>query len=155
MRSEWLAAGMRLGAMGRANGWWIGDWIRYGLTRWGEKYSEAARVTGYDTHTLRNMAYVASRFDSSLRRDKLSWSHHAVLAPYEPQKQQHWLDRCEEDRLSVADLKAELRQTQIGELSQPASLRSRSESVVCPRCGFAMESKEAHADQPDETDVPR
>ena len=57
--SGWLATGRRLGAIGRCSQWWIGDWVRYGAARWGEKYAEAARVTGYDIASLRNMAWVA------------------------------------------------------------------------------------------------
>src|SRR5215467_8393012 len=64
-KRDWLKAGHRLGTVGRCSQWWIGDWIRYGNSKWGEKYSEAARVTGYDPASLRNMAWVASRFEPS------------------------------------------------------------------------------------------
>lgn len=40
VHSDWLATGRRLGAIGRCSQWWIGDWIRYGTARWGEKYAE-------------------------------------------------------------------------------------------------------------------
>lgn len=59
-RAGWLAAGVSLAEFGRVNNWWVGDWIRYGRVRWGEKYTEAARVTGVDAKTLRNIAYVPS-----------------------------------------------------------------------------------------------
>src|SRR5215475_15111885 len=108
-QAEWLATGRRLGAIGRCSQWWIGDWIRYGTARWGEKYSEAARVTGYDVASLRNMAWVAAQFDLSLRSDKLSWSHHVLLAPLNTEGQRHWIGRAQDKRLSVADLRLELR----------------------------------------------
>lgn len=101
----WVSAGRRLGEFGRRNQWWIGDWIRYGNTRWGEKYVEAAKITGYDGKSLRNMAYVASRFALSRRRDNLNWSHHAELAGLSQDDQDHWLERATRDRLSVADLR--------------------------------------------------
>lgn len=84
-RPEWIRWGRRLGVMGRVSNWWIGDWLQYGAVRWGEKYTEAARITGYDVKTLRNIAYVAKRFDLSRRRDKLTWSHHAEVAVLDPQ----------------------------------------------------------------------
>jgi hypothetical protein len=90
-QAEWLATGRRLGAIGRCSQWWIGDWIRYGTSRWGEKYAEAARVTGYDVASLRNMAWVASQFELSLRSDKLTWSHHVLLAPLETDEKKRWL----------------------------------------------------------------
>ena len=42
-QAEWLSTGRRLGTIGRCSQWWIGDWIRYGNARWGEKYAEAAQ----------------------------------------------------------------------------------------------------------------
>src|ERR1700735_1653682 len=56
-RAGWVAAGVSLAEFGRVNNWWVGDWIRYGSARWGEKYTEAARATGLDAKTLRNVAY--------------------------------------------------------------------------------------------------
>ena len=50
--ADWLATGRRLGAIGRCSQWWIGDWVRYGTAKWGEKYTEAAKVTGYDPASL-------------------------------------------------------------------------------------------------------
>ncbi|HEX6687986.1 MAG TPA: hypothetical protein VF085_04890 [Solirubrobacterales bacterium] len=142
--SDWLAAGRRLGAIGRCSQWWIGDWVRYGTARWGEKYAEAARVTGYDVASLRNMAWVASRFGLSLRNDKLTWSHHVLLAPLETAEQVQWLRRASEQRLSVADLRLELRALRDGEekSSQGAAVATRdsNETAVCPHCGHSLRS---------------
>jgi hypothetical protein len=142
---EWLTTGRRLGAIGRCSQWWIGDWVRYGTSRWGEKYVEAARVTGYDVASLRNMAWVASQFDLSLRSDKLSWSHHVLLAPLEPEQQRHWLRRAHEERLSVADLRLELRARESGK-RQGAEEKGEADGehgarVVCPNCGHKLPSE--------------
>jgi len=147
--SEWLATGRRLGVIGRCSQWWIGDWIRYGTSRWGEKYAEAARITGYDVASLRNMAWVASRFDSSLRNDKLSWSHHVLLAPLDSDVQRYWLKRAVDERLSVADLRLELRalreagaRPRRGEAEAEgaagAAVPRASDATVCPHCGHAL-----------------
>lgn len=142
--SDWLAAGRRLGAIGRCSQWWIGDWVRYGTARWGEKYAEAARVTGYDVASLRNMAWVASRFDLSLRNDKLTWSHHVLVAPLEPDEQRQWLRRASEERLSVADLRLELRALRAGDGKVPGDSplvgEGRGEAAVCPHCGHTLRS---------------
>jgi hypothetical protein len=141
--SDWLATGRRLGAIGRCSQWWIGDWVRYGTSRWGEKYAEAARVTGYDVASLRNMAWVASRFDLSLRNDKLTWSHHVLLAPLEPDAQKEWLRRASDERLSVADLRLELRALRDGDhgsSGNDAAARDRGDVSVCPHCGHALRS---------------
>jgi hypothetical protein len=140
-RAEWLATGRRLGMIGRCSQWWIGDWIRYGNAKWGEKYAEAARVTGYDVASLRNMAWVASRFDVSLRSDKLSWSHHVLLAPLEPDEQRYWLERAAEERFSVTDLRQALRGLREGASEAPAesAVANHHDPAVCPRCGHEFD----------------
>jgi len=143
---EWVIVGRRLGAIGRCSQWWIGDWLRYGTRRWGEKYAEAARVTGYDAASLRNIAWVAGRFDLSLRNDKLSWSHHVLLAPLDPDRQRYWLDRAARERLSVADLRLELRagrgdgdrRSRSGPREIDGTGRAGEEGLVCPHCGHAV-----------------
>lgn len=140
-QGEWLTAGRRLGAIGRCSQWWIGDWIRYGNARWGEKYVEAARVTGYDVASLRNMAWVAAQFDLSLRSDKLTWSHHVLLAPLEEDEQRHWIGRAIEARLSVADLRLELRARGHGARRGKGAESDQSEgrgADVCPHCGHKL-----------------
>jgi hypothetical protein len=137
-QAEWLAAGHRLGAIGRCSQWWIGDWVRYGTARWGEKYVEAARVTGYDVASLRNMSWVASRFDLSLRSDKLSWSHHVLLAPLASDEQRSWILKAVSERLSVADLRLELRAAGVGARTASARRRNRRATTVCPHCGHEL-----------------
>jgi hypothetical protein len=127
----WVRQGRWLGAVGRGSGWWIGDWLRYGTVRYGDRYGPAARVTGYDVQTLMNMAYVAGRFDMSRRRDSLSFSHHAELAGLPPEEQDLWLDRTEAGGLSVRSLRSELRQTR----HRAAAREALAHDVVCPECG--------------------
>src|SRR5918998_5974009 len=101
---QWVRDGRRLGMIGRGVGWWIGDWLRFGNARYGEKYVRASKITGYDVQTLMNMVYVASNIEPARRRESLSWSHHAELAALSPAEQDDWLDRAEECRLSARDL---------------------------------------------------
>lgn len=140
-QTEWLAAGRRLGAIGRCSQWWIGDWVRYGASRWGERYVEAAKVTGYDVASLRNMAWVAGQFDLSLRSDKLTWSHHVLLAPLEPDEQRRWLARALHERLSVADLRLELRAAR-DDAAPPVAgeeaIAGAGKVDVCPHCGHEL-----------------
>jgi hypothetical protein len=140
---EWLLVGRRLSAIGRSSQWWIGDWLLYGARKWGEKYGEAARITGYDVGSLRNMASLASQFGPSRRRDKLTWCHHAAVASLDRDEQDYWLERSTALRLSVADLRLELR-TARGARARPAdgerepSSTSVREELLCPNCGYPM-----------------
>jgi hypothetical protein len=159
--AEWSAVGRRLGEIGRCSQWWLGDWILYGNLRFGERYSRAAKLTGYDAQSLMNMVYVASHFEIYRRREKLSWSHHASLASLDRDGQEHWLDRAIAEHMSVADLRVELRGTRralkaVGSHPPPAepdpapgdhhahsesaslaekSSAERSSALVCPTCG--------------------
>jgi hypothetical protein len=130
--AEWSALGRRFGEIGRCSQWWLGDWINYGNARFGERYTRAVKLTGYDVQSLMNMVYVASRFEISRRRENLSWSHHATVASLDDASQDHWLTRAGVDNLSVADLRAELRGRRRS-LGAPA--RVEAKSVLCPTCG--------------------
>lgn len=141
----WSEAGRRLGTIGRGVGWWIGDWLLYGNRRFGERYTRARRITGYDVQTLMNMAYIASRFEPSRRREQLSFSHHAELAPLAPADQERWLSHAEAERLSVRCLREELRRERRGlAASEPLQLSAvtshRAGALVCPQCGVKMRS---------------
>lgn len=146
--SEWLEYGRRLGVMGRSAGWWIGDWLSYGNHIFGERYVRASRITGYDSQTLMNMAYVASRFDVSRRRGKLSWSHHAEIAAMEPDEQDHWLERAETDRLSVRCLREGIRRERLRKKAEDEAAEREScatdegeqpdADMVCPECGHVF-----------------
>jgi hypothetical protein len=139
---EWVLAGKRLGAMTRCSQWWLGDWIRYGTSRWGEKYKQAAKVTGYDVQTLRNIAYVAGQIPASRRRDNLTWSHHAEVCALACDEQERWLDLAAEQRMSVADLRLELRRQRREENDAASAELPRSKVISCPECAHRFEIPE-------------
>ncbi len=135
---NWVVEGRRIGAIGRGSPWWLGDWLHYGISRWGERYRDAVKITGYDAKSLRNMRYVASRFELSLRRDSLTWSHHALLAAMEPEEQSYWLDRAAAKRFSVEDLRVELRSARRGRYAvraRDAESLIGGQAGLCPQCG--------------------
>jgi hypothetical protein len=157
---DWCRYGARLGVAGRGSAWWIGDWLSYGVVAYGQRYTVAVRVTGYDHQTLMNMVYVAKRFEASRRRPTLSWSHHAELAPLEITEQELWLDRACSRRLTVRALRAELALAHGGReaRSKPHPCRGdhdlapsgsrheerqetagREQGFVCPNCGVTLQ----------------
>ena len=86
---------------------WLGDALRFGERKYGEYYAQAVQAeTGYTASSLANIVYVAGQFDSSRRRENLSWSHHAEVAGFPPAQQDEWLDRAEAQQLSRNDLRA-------------------------------------------------
>jgi|SRR5580700_5512818 hypothetical protein len=141
--AEWSAVGRRFGEIGRCSQWWLGDWIHYGNAKFGERYSRAVRLTGYDVQSLMNMVYVASRFEIYRRRENLSWSHHATVAPLDISSQEYWLSRAVADKLSVADLRVELRTRRralkaAGPDDEGSDDAPGGDALVCPNCGGAV-----------------
>ena len=107
---DWKAIGVRLADQGAGWPWAIGDWLRRGERKWGEKYKEAIEVTGKEYQTVARCSIVANAFDDfTRRRAKLSWAHHCEVAPLAPTEQDVWLDRCEAEGWMRADLRKELR----------------------------------------------
>lgn len=136
---EWALHGGRLGSLGRAVGWWIGDWLRYGNARFGERYARAARITRYDVQTLMNMAYVASRFPIDQRREGLSWSHHAAVAQLDEESRRHWLDLADAERMSVRCLRDAVRRA--SKKGADGDDRNTKGAMTCPECGAALREK--------------
>lgn len=128
---EWINAGKLLSIMEDGVKWWRGDWINYGEDRadWGEMYTQALEESDMTYGGLRNEAYVARRVHLSRRRDKLTWSHHQEVAPFEPGLQDWWLSRAEEGDVEGAQgerrtwsrtrLREEIKKAALGEAVWP------------------------------------
>jgi hypothetical protein len=156
-QARWAAAGHRLGELGRVSNWWIGDWLRYGAAKFGEKYTLAAKITGYDRHSLENMVYVASHYELSLRRENVSWSHHFLVAALPAEERDKWLRLAAEQRLSVNDLRIEVKAAQraIDATERPDDVPATpavAPTVVCPQCGCEVALRPPTAAKIDEAD---
>ncbi len=138
---RWIVYGKRFARLSSASNWWIGDWMRYGNSLYGEKYGAAAKATGYDRQTLMNMAWVSSRFSIDRRRPGLSWSHHAELAALPPAEQEVWLDRAEREHMTVRSVREEVRRglhtrrKRRISATTPAAATGHAEPEACPYCG--------------------
>jgi len=147
---QWQSVGSSLGRLGRYSQWWIGDWLLYARGKWGEMYTEAIKITGYDYGSLRNMASLAQKFELSRRHDKLSWDHHAAVGGLTPAEQDYWLDQAVALKWSREDLRTELRAAERNGVSQSACAPAESEgggsaTLVCPKCQEVIEIPEAVA----------
>src|ERR1700739_1578606 len=145
--AEWSRIVQRLGTIDRCSPWWIGDCLRYGNAKFGEKYTRAAKLTGYDVQTLMNRVYVAAHIAISRRRENLSWSHHDAVASLDANEQDRWLDLAGEQKMSVADLRLELRaQRKTRDAPPPAGMESTDGLdeggvvIACPSCGHRIPS---------------
>lgn len=130
---EWVQIGEDLAVEYKSCHWRIGDWLNYGERKWGEVYAQALENdgSGFAYQTLANDKYVASRIELSRRKEHLSFTHHAEVAGLEPEQQDEFLDRAEDERLTTRELRQLVRATRT--LLPVASLDSGT--VVCPTCG--------------------
>lgn len=132
---QWARTGAILRYLERGVQWWLGDWWRFGERAYGEMASQEAQdnvyeMTGRAYKTVANAAWVASRIETSRRRESLSWSHHAEVASIDdPAEQDAWLDRAEAEGWT----RAELRQALHGE-ADVVELES-GDGEVCEHCG--------------------
>jgi hypothetical protein len=142
---DWAGLGRRVAIVADSSTWWIGDWLVFGQHVYGNRYRSAAVETGLDYQTLRNYAWVASRFAPSRRRDGLSFGHHAEVAALSEDDQDAWLRRSLVERwsrnelrrrLRAARAKAEGRPLQISiEIRVPPERRERwAEAAVAQGC---------------------
>lgn len=106
-------------AAGRVQ-WWIGDWLKYGEAKWGDKYTEAMEATGLGYGTLANAKSLATAFEVSRRREKLSFDHHAAVASLPEGTADKILDRAEAENLTTKDVRLLAREAKSTQKPEPA-----------------------------------
>jgi len=110
---EWESIGGKLRQVAGAVQWWIGDWLNFGEKHYGEKYAQALDATDYDYGTLRNKAWVSSRFELSRRHDNLSFSHHQEVASLDPDEADKLLAQAEVENWTSGDLREKVHPKQL------------------------------------------
>jgi hypothetical protein len=117
----WNALGNLLGHMQGALAWWWSDWILAGLTAYGEEAPSAQALADREYGTIANWIYVGRMFESSRRREKLTFGHHYEVARFklpghtkdaplpDTATQDRWLDLAEQHGWSVRQLREEIR----------------------------------------------
>src|SRR6185369_6949075 len=104
---DWIKCGQFLSRVEGAVQWWIGDWWRHGSEREYGDGMELAQRVGVNYGTVFNYAFVCNAFESSRRREGLSFGHHQAVAGLSSRREQdRWLARAERDQLSVGRLRA-------------------------------------------------
>jgi MT-A70 len=116
---QWEEVGRFIKKATHASTLWLGDWINFGQTKFGEKYERAVQATGLDYGTLRNAAYTARRIPLSYRCDKLSYKHHLLVAPLPTDQQRELLREAERKRYSTRELQQRIHDVKKLQFSAP------------------------------------
>lgn len=125
--AAWESIGAVIGAFDRSVQWWMGDWWKFGETKYGERASQALD-SDWSFQTWANAGWVASRFEGSRRREVLSWGHHAEVAADPADVADAWLDEAEAEGWSVHELRKQRRTRH--EVTPVAALPSGKYSVI-------------------------
>ena len=103
---DWVDLGRKLSDGQRVVNWWIGDWWAAGSHRYGERAKLAAQnIFGVEFQALADMASVCRSFESSRRREGLSFTHHREVAALPPEEADDLLARAEKEQLSTRELR--------------------------------------------------
>jgi hypothetical protein len=109
-QAKWFPIGQELARLQTASQWWLGDWWAFGEHRYGERKAKvgADNWHGPSFQTCMNAASVCRAFPTSRRREVLSFSHHAAVLGFPPEKADELLDWCETEKASLGKLQAEI-----------------------------------------------
>jgi hypothetical protein len=105
---DWNRFGDFLAQANNSVGFWVGDWINFGERAYGDKYTDAMRVTGFEYGTLMNFAWVANSIKISSRNENLTFKHHQFVAHLPDDQQRQWLSTAEQNGMSTRLLKASI-----------------------------------------------
>jgi len=114
------AVGGLLGRMHQSLRFAIGDYLLLLENMYPDKFSQGAEVLGISEEGLREYLRVSEKVPRSIRREKLSWSHHRAVAALskvnkdgkiesDVRSQREWLERAETEKLSHHQLRDALR----------------------------------------------
>jgi N6-adenosine-specific RNA methylase IME4 len=104
----WEAYGKKLRFVEGAIAWLVGDWLNYGELHYGELYAQALDA-GAPPQTWMNYKWVAGRFETSRRREVVSFTHHSEVAALDPEIADALLSAAAEKHLSSRDLRTLVR----------------------------------------------
>lgn len=106
---EWEKIGEQLRPMTQGHQWWIGDWLRHGGQKWGDKYQAAAERLGMKYGTLAIYKSVAEAYPEFLIRIKnLPFKHHQIAAPLPQEQRAIVLSRASLEGWSASRLREEI-----------------------------------------------
>jgi hypothetical protein len=91
---EWIEAGIVLARIGTGLMWWVGDYWIYGEKNYGDRKAivDDPNWQGPSFQTCANAASVCRAFETSRRREVLSFGHHAEVAALDVKEADRLLD---------------------------------------------------------------
>jgi hypothetical protein len=134
---RWLEVGMTLKRMESAMPWWVGDFMLFGIAKFGEMASQMDDEFEYQY--LADCKWVAGKIPSSRRHENVKWSHHREVAALEPETADEILQQADEERWPRSTVRAAVKALKLPARLEPkidleCMCRCR-QSDFCPDCG--------------------
>lgn len=152
----WRDLGLQLGRAEHSISWWVGDWWAFGEHHYGERKAivESEDWNGPAFQTCRNAGSVCAAFETSRRRDALSFTHHAEVASLDPGVADVLLDEAEREgwtfrelRFAIKRQRRSRRERDLGERQLAAPERRYGVILADPPWRFEVRSRETGMDR--------
>jgi N6-adenosine-specific RNA methylase IME4 len=112
-KDEWMKVFQSLKTVEGCVQFWIGDCLAYRQQKWG-MYDDVLSEIGKDKKgTIQNIVSVSRAVESSRRREDLSFKHHTEVASLSPGRQEYYLKKASEEKLTARDLREEIRKDKV------------------------------------------
>lgn len=105
----YVAVGSFLGSINRRCAWFIGDWLRHGQEHFGDRFVQAAAITGLSEQTLLSRLFVSENVPESRRQEGVSFSCHAAVSRLPAKEQSRWLKAAASGAWSYAELRSRMK----------------------------------------------
>ena len=88
--------------------WIVGDYLAYGTDNNYGMAVKFAEQLDRESSTIHNWTSVCRQVEFSRRRENLSFFHHSIIAPFDPDDQAYWLGMAQEKGWSAKRLRNEI-----------------------------------------------
>jgi len=105
---DFCAALKQVLGMSVAVQWWIGDMLAFGYKAYEELTAQLEGEYKRKLKSLQNYRYVAAKIQRSLRRETLTFGHHALVAAYPANKQRQLLRIAVNENLTISEFRKQL-----------------------------------------------
>lgn len=134
-REQWEEIASTIQQMVVSVPWWVGDVLVYGQ-RYGEEMWQAIKDRGgADYERLRKYMWVAEKVPIGTRVPALKWSHHREVADLKPNEQRAWLQRAQDEGMTVNQLRVEIKGEEPPERCPGRADGPHEWERVCKWCG--------------------
>lgn len=108
---DWNKIGSIIADLGKSIQWILGDWLAFGIEReYGVTYEQVAQTTDYEIQSLRDLVYVCTNVQLSVRTDKLSFGHHKLVAALAPHEQVELLQKAALGKWSISQMREAIKE---------------------------------------------